>query len=206
MNASALIPLYLPHLGAALVLASIVLTLGRRWTDRSDILSSLFAITLLISLVPLAEFSLTHYARVLTGDMSVAGMVWLTAINVTALRSPGVKAHASVHLQIAATLLLIALFLYPTALGFSPFDLYAYGYSPVALPVVLVCLFGVCVWFEKWLPAVMLLTAYGAWYFRCLDTDNLWDYLLDPVIVIYSVSILVIKCRRQRLQSVAESA
>ena len=132
-------------------------------------------------------------------------MIWLSAINLAALRRPGITVRTPIDRVIAMTLVVVSLILYPTALGFSPFDLYAFGYSPVALPIVLVCLFGVCVWFEKWLPALMLVAAYATWYFHCLDSDNLWDYLLDPVIVIYAVSILVIEWRRQRLQSANDS-
>ncbi len=205
MNAPAAIPQVLPHIGAALVVASIVLTLSRRWIKRKEILSGLFAGSFIISLLPLSEFSITHFARVLTGDVSVAGMIWLATINLAVLRSPDRTTRPPADRQVAVALAVIALVLYPTALGFSPYDLYSLGYSPVTLSIAVATGFAACVWREKWLPALMLAAAYVAWLSRCLDSDNLWDYLLDPVIVIYALSILLMDRRRKRPPSALDS-
>lgn len=205
MNAPAVIPQVLPHIGAALVVASIVLTLSRRWIKRKEILSGLFAGSFIISLLPLPEFSITHFARVLTGDVSVAGMIWLATINLAVLLSPELETRSPADRQVAVALAVIALVLYPTALGFSPYDLYSLGYSPVTLSIAVATGFAACVWREKWLPALMLAAAYVAWLSRCLDSDNLWDYLLDPVIVIYALSILLMDRRRKRPPSALDS-
>jgi hypothetical protein len=205
LNAPAVIPQVLPHIGAALVIASIVLTLSRRWIKRKEILSGLFAGSFFISLLPLSEFSITHFARVLTGDVSVAGMIWLATINLAVLLSPELETRSPADRQVAVALAVIALVLYPTALGFSPFDLYSLGYSPVTLSIAVATVFAACVWREKWLPALMLAAAYVAWLSHCLDSDNLWDYLLDPVIVIYALSILLMDRRRKRPPSALDS-
>ncbi|MBT4494971.1 MAG: hypothetical protein HOC70_17145 [Gammaproteobacteria bacterium] len=93
-------------------------------------------------------------------------------------------------------ILAAALVLYPTALGFTPVDLYRLGFQPVVLGPIVFMLFAVSVWFSSWLPAIMLPTGFIAFYFGCLESDNLWDYLIDPVITIYAITLVVIERRR----------
>ena len=91
---------------------------------------------------------------------------------------------------------LVSLLLYPTALGLTYFDLYAYGYYPIVLGPIVFVLFTSALWFGLTLPAVLLSTAFLAFAFGILESDNLWDYLLDPVVAVYAFYV-VIKNRHQ---------
>lgn len=72
---------------------------------------------------------------------------------------------------------------YVLALGSGSFDPYTYGYQPW---VLLALLAGWVAWRGRVAPGLTLLlaldlTSYGL---HALASDNLWDYLFDPVLVI----------------------
>lgn len=78
-----------------------------------------------------------------------------------------------------------ALFFYPAALGLGPLDPYAWGYGEaLALPLAVGAL-ALAAWLAGWrMSALMLAAALAAWRAQMLDSANLWDYLLDPVLVV----------------------
>ncbi|MBT4492132.1 MAG: hypothetical protein HOC70_02740, partial [Gammaproteobacteria bacterium] len=72
----------LPHLGAALVIASLLLSLIRRLTEPGPLHIAVFVIAFVACLVPLLEYSISHYARVLTGDLAITSLIWLGFISI----------------------------------------------------------------------------------------------------------------------------
>ena len=189
----------LPHLGVALVAACIVLTLARRFTSTKVQLCSIFIATFVLMLIPLGEFPTTHYIRVLTGDLSMLSFFWLAAGAGQTLLY-GRRTRSRQERFTAMAVVLMALFLYPSALGLSPFDVYSLGYSPVYLGPFIFLLFAWAIWLNYWIPASSAALALAAYHFGLLESNNLWDYLIDPVILIYCLSLLAID-RRQLLAS-----
>jgi len=96
----------------------------------------------------------------------------------------------------ALVLVVVSVVLYPTALGLTYFDLYAYGYYPIILGPILFVLFASAVWFGLTLSAVLLAMGFLAFALGILESDNLWDYLIDPVVAAYAF-YMVIKNRHQ---------
>ncbi len=80
----------------------------------------------------------------------------------------------------------IGIVLYPTALGFSKWDLYRFGYNPMfLLPPLLIAV--LITWFSGHrMTAMIILIAIIARNLRFFESDNLWDYLIDPFITIYA--------------------
>ncbi len=83
--------------------------------------------------------------------------------------------------------------LYPTALGLSPWDFYRLGYQPVFLLFLL--LTGVLLlWrFAHHTVALMILIEVILFNLHLAESDNLWDYLIDPIIALYAVGWVVIQ-------------
>ncbi len=80
----------------------------------------------------------------------------------------------------------VGIILYPTALGLSRWDLYRLGYQPVFLLLLLSIgvLWG---WFSGCRRASMLLLiAVITHNIGLMESDNLWDYLIDPFVTIYA--------------------
>ena len=80
---------------------------------------------------------------------------------------------------------------YPMALGLTPFDPYRLGYGD---PIVLVGLFAVAAlfWVRGWLGAALIL-AFGACAHSLgfLESTNLWDYVIDPLLALYAWGALI---------------
>lgn len=89
----------------------------------------------------------------------------------------------------ARGLLAFALPFYAASLGFGSFDPYALGYQPTLLLAVLLP-FGLALWwkrFDVWLAILAIdLAGYASGVFA-----NLWDVLLDPLLVLLALIIVV---------------
>ena len=88
----------------------------------------------------------------------------------------------------AGLLLFIALF-YPASLGWGPFDPYAAGYQPWMLLAAMVPLAAALIWrrLDAWLIILAIdLLAYSTGLFT-----NLWDALLDPLLVLLALAIVL---------------
>ena len=92
---------------------------------------------------------------------------------------------------------LAAVGLYPMALGIGFFDPYGLGYgNPWLLGGSLLLALAAC--FRR-LPVAALAIALAvfAWGAGWYESGNLWDYLLDPLLAIYTISVLL----RQSMQA-----
>lgn len=81
------------------------------------------------------------------------------------------------------------LILYPMALGLSRFDPYQAGWGFSWLFVV-VCGVTILMLIMKNRFAVVLIAAIFAYNLRLLESTNLWDYLVDPFMVLVSCIVL----------------
>jgi len=91
--------------------------------------------------------------------------------------------------RVPALLTLLAAALYATALGPWNFDLYRLGYQPAALVAILGAIALIAWWRGQtlylWLLAIDLL----AWRAGLLESTNLWDALLDPLLAFALVAL-----------------
>ncbi len=71
------------------------------------------------------------------------------------------------------------LLLYPLALGLGPFDPYVLGWQWPGVACAAGLLAAWLLWRENTFGLV-LLAAGVAWQIGCLESDNAWDYLVDP--------------------------
>ena len=87
--------------------------------------------------------------------------------------------------------------LYPSALGWGHFDVYTLGWNFSALTVAMGALSLVLLWrgnrFSLVLAAALL-----AWQLGLLESRNLWDYLVDPILFLLSAAVLVGKLVRRK--------
>lgn len=92
---------------------------------------------------------------------------------------------------------------YVLALGSGPVDPYAYGYQPWA---ILVALTAWVAWQGRAAPGLTLLLGVdlAVYALHGLTSDNLWDYLFDPILmIILGVSVIrpLMSRRKIRTQS-----
>lgn len=82
------------------------------------------------------------------------------------------------------------LLLYPAALGWGPFDPYALGWrSPGVATAAAVVGAGLALMGNAF--GIVLLAAGGLWRIGWLESDNAWDYLVDPIYCLASAANLI---------------
>ncbi len=81
---------------------------------------------------------------------------------------------------------LFGLFYYPLALGWTIYDPYRLGFHPVYLAIPLL-LFSIWGWFSNRRGAVVFLSlSIVSYHVQLLESQNLLDYLIDPLLTIYA--------------------
>lgn len=85
---------------------------------------------------------------------------------------------------LVATLAAVAgLLFYPPALGLGAIDPYAWGYGGAVLPLAVGAVALAAAAAGRWVIAGALTAALAMWRLQLLESTNLWDYLIDPLLV-----------------------
>jgi len=142
------------------------------------------------------ELPLAAYVRGVVGDLSIVStlLLWSTLL----------PSHKSAPLPFKWSIAIIALCFYPFALGLSMIDPYAWGYgSNIFLLAVL--LSAVICALANWTKGTWIIgLAIIAWVIHWHESANLWDYLLDPLLVIWAIFALVslfLQKRKEKFRS-----
>ncbi len=167
----------------AVLLVMLLQKLVRQVVPRLALLVALLALGFA---VPLAGSTAAQWLRSVLGDLSVLTLVIFADILARRLwnfilLAPGTR----------TTLLLAAagvgVVFYPMALGLGSIDPYRPGFAPLVMVAVL-CLASIIAWLRQARGlAVILLLPLLAYNLHLLESDNLWNYLLDPALVSYAL-------------------
>lgn len=140
--------------------------------------------------LPLAGTTLLAALRGLFAEPALTTIVVLAALLLTrvggAVRFDGLERSLVAVLAVA-----VGLAFYPPALGLGPVDPYAWGYGGALLPLVvggvamLACV-GRCP-----VIALALVATLVGWRLHWLASPNLWDYLIDPLLVLGALLALL---------------
>lgn len=154
--------------------------------------------------VPFGELPLAAYVRGATGDLSISTLALAGAACIAELTGRGLigqrDLRALVWLVAAA-----AVFLYPFALGLTPFDPYALGYGSVELVTALL-LVTLAAWRANLnLVVLIVIAAVLAYLGGAYESRNLWDYLIDPLVSAYALIRLLARARRRPSGEVNET-
>ena len=136
--------------------------------------------------VPFGELSLAAYVRGVTGDLSISTLVLAGAACIAQLtgKQPiGQRDLRALLWLVAVT----AVFLYPFALGLTPFDPYALGYGSAGFVTALL-LVTLAAWGARLnLIVFVVIAAALAYLGSAYESRNLWDYLIDPLVSMYAL-------------------
>ena len=181
----------LPYLGQVLLLAVMFTLITARFAKNSRQHLSIVAVLLVTGLfLPLNGLSFAQWLRSVTGDLSVLTLIIFANILAQRLFEHRLLEPATRSRLLKAIALAGAVF-YPLALGVSAFDPYRLGYSPLFLSALL-CLVSIIAWLrsERGI-AVILLLPLIAFNLNLFESANLWDYLLDPILLVYALVQIV---------------
>jgi hypothetical protein len=144
-----------------------------------------------VVLFPIFGLSLSGFLRGLVGDLSTTSALLLLAALVARLRQLAgddrvVWWSRRERFALFLFISVLALLLYPFALGIGRLDPYRSGFGGVSLLVMLALL---SLWSMRrgsyLLPAACSL-AVLAWSMGWYESTNIWDYLIDVPLVIYA--------------------
>jgi hypothetical protein len=124
--------------------------------------------------LPISGITLLSVLRGALGDPSPVTLVILTALFF------GKKSETTAKSRRFQGMLVFLgwLFLF-SSFGFSPIDVYAWGYQAKVLPLLAGGLALLAWFFGARTLALALLLGMTGWRLHWLDSQNLWDYLLD---------------------------
>lgn len=180
---------------ALLIAAAAAVIARRRWGSWARILPMAAG---LASLVPLAGPSLAGHLLGIFGSLSITTQA-LLALVIASFVSGRELIPEGDRRTILASVAAVALVLYPLGLGLGSFDPYAAGYgSPYLLG--LLALFAIAAWFAgRYLTVAIITAALAAHLAGLMESDNLWDYLIDAPLAAYAIGFwLWIAARRLR--------
>ena len=141
---------------------------------------------LLLLLIPVNGIPTLYYIRGVIGEPSISSTL-IFFLSILRGSLPKAFPRYGEWRVFAGMVLLGALFLYPSTFGLSSFDSYAAGFYPLYL-LTFIFLAGLFFWYQGYhLLAILLATDVLCYGLKVLESRNLWDYLLDPVLVLVIV-------------------
>lgn len=197
---------------AGVSLAIITITFRLRFLARLQIHAKIgLAIGLLILVgMPLDGLSAAEFVRGFTGDFSLTSLVLLALFLLLPRPISGGRANMGAETllyhrsnlrpsrppargKLLMLIVIAALLLYPFALGIGTFDPYRLGFGNLWFIIGLLLIVLVA-WFEQYtLIALSISLAVLAWSVNWYESNNLWNYLIDPWVSIYALIALVRK-------------
>lgn len=171
--------------GVALALAAIAcMPLAKR------VAPMVAGVIFLLLLLPIGDFPVAGYVRGMVGDVSITTLSLLAYAH---LRRAGAVSSSSARRRVGALLLLLVAVavLYPLALGAAPYDSYRWGYGDPWFLGFLLALTLAAVALRMPLVALPISLSVLAWAVGWYESDNLWDYLIDPLLAVYGATALL---------------
>lgn len=174
----------------AVILSAITLPLTKILTFKFRLF--IFIIAFIIAWVPVNGLFIAGYSRGAVGDLSLSTMI---LIFIYILRSLfGLKISAFKNAGFPAFIVFFTgIFFYPLAQGLFMVDPYGMAYNPRILSIFLFAIALIAWYLKNYLTVACICAAVTGYLFRIFESDNLWDYILDPVIFIIASVYLFLK-------------
>ena len=160
---------------------------------------TLFSALPLFSFVSSVDLPLIMYSRAIFGDPGLLILV-IVILHLGEQFFPKYGLLKNIRqtelLPLCWGALVLALILYPSALGLFRVDIYSLGYSPVTLSVFFILTSLICIWLRYYVIGLSIAGSMLLFRLEVMDSDNLWDYFIDPLLILYALTFLLNKyCR-----------
>lgn len=151
-------------------------------------------------MVTVKGLSLFGYVRGVLGDLSVAtGMISLFTLHWIII---GEKRFYPPHFHhLLWCVVILGCLLYPFALGVGPIDPYRWGYHSSLMIGICFVVAVIALLKEHYMILWWVLLGNVFYFFGWLESDNLWDYLIDPVAWLYAMGYLIVRAVTQNVFS-----
>lgn len=145
--------------------------------------------------LPVGGISLLAVLRGAAGAASVTTAATLAALLCARCACECVFPRGE-RVLVAALAAVAGLLFYPPALGLGAVDPYAWGYGGAAMPLAVGAVALAAAAAGRWAIAGALTAALAMWRLQLLESTNLWDYLIDPLLALGGLLWLVVSTWR----------
>jgi hypothetical protein len=174
---------------------------GQRFCPRWQCQCALVLVSVGVALLPLGDLPVGHWFAAFVPGLSLPTL---------ALLIDGINRHAGGPDWLPANqrstvfnfAVLAGLALYPSAMGRGRFDVYTLGWNFSPLTVAVGAL-SICLIWRGNRFHLVLVAALLAWQLGSMESRNLWDYLVDPILFLVSIAVLAGKLVRRKRLTVA---
>lgn len=184
--------------GHTLLLTAIILRMAHGLKLRMSHSYILAIVALALTLTPIGPLSVAQFSRGLFGDLSITSILLLGRFLILP------QAARSESRQLFILVCITGILFYPAALGLGMIDPYQWGYlnsyRGIEIPMLflggLIVIMMIAGRMENSLIMLCITAAVGAFMLEAMESRNIWDYLIDPMIFIYgliSLGICLIK-------------
>ncbi|AWW48232.1 hypothetical protein G6687_06075 [Polynucleobacter paneuropaeus] len=144
------------------------------------------------------QLPLAAYIRGVTGDLSVVSLLLLwSSVLLDRIDPRNTEAHF-VPMGFKVAIVVIAFSFYPFALGLGMLDPYGWGYASIGF-LIAVSIFAAILAIANWSKGTFIIAlAILAWSIHWHESANLWDYLLDPFLMLWALLACISSMRRKR--------
>lgn len=168
-----------------LVLVIIVQRNMRTLRNKQLAIGFVILLPLIILAIPINDLPVIYYLRGAFGDLSVISFALLLSAALKNIFNVNVLESRAVDI-LCVFLLIIGLPFYITSLGVGQTDLYSFGYSQITVSMFLIALALLSFLKKQFNLGLLLLLPVVAFEVGLLESNNIWDYLLDPFLFIYA--------------------
>lgn len=147
---------------------------------------TLFA-PLLILIIPFSGLPVVYYLRGFTGDLSIITAILLSAVLARKFYKFEILNKKTAGYFYSA-IFIIGAFFYITSLGYGQFDPYGLAYGSLVIPFTLLASSILLAWKKQYELAVLLVVPIIAYETGLLESNNIWDYMLDPFLWVYATT------------------
>ncbi|MCC2644340.1 MAG: hypothetical protein K0R94_118 [Burkholderiales bacterium] len=137
--------------------------------------------------------TVVNLERGIIGDLSLSGLLFLSSWSIIYFTRSSIDLFDR---RFCLIIVLTGLILYLSVLDIIPFDIYAFGYLPRS---ILLLIFLFCMLFLRlnYIFAIIWVIALIAFFVKLQNSVNLWDYLIDPILWLLCLYKLFIREHRQ---------
>jgi hypothetical protein len=186
------------RLGALLLIVAIVGAIADALVRARPAVVLVMLAALVVAIVPFGDLSATDYLFSVVGPLSGASLTFL-ALGIADALFPERRINSALGSRaLAAIVLLVGIPFYAFALGFGGLDAYRLGFGGWTLSFALAALLAFA-WLVRSTSIALWLALSGALYlFGAFSSRNLFDYLIDPVVLVLAAGVLIRAARSRR--------
>ncbi len=151
---------------------------------------SVLCVCALVPLVPYSGLNISQYFLTIVGHISVTSIMLLASV-VTREIIGKTLWKCGERRWILAGVVIGSLFVLPATFGLIRYDGYQLGYASLPLILALLALAVAAALTRRTLAFLTMCAAAAAFQLHLLASNNLWDYLFDPLLTIAAFAILI---------------